>query len=87
MDTTLTGFKYLGIIILIIIVVLVVIDNLGQKIKPKDPPKNYNTPNETLAKEPPILPSPPPFIGSSSKTKTETSPLDFKFSTKRLEEP
>jgi hypothetical protein len=33
MDTTLTGFKYLVIVILIVIVILVVLDKIGQKTK------------------------------------------------------
>ena len=46
MDTTLAGFKYLGIVILIVIVILVVLDNIGQKTKRETLPKHTNTPSK-----------------------------------------
>ena len=73
MDTTLTGFKYLGIVILIVIVILVVLDNIGQKTKRETLPKHNNTPSKPLDKK---LPSSSPNIGSSLPSKISTPPLE-----------
>ena len=73
MDTTLTGFKYLGIVILIVIVILVVLDTLGQKTKRETLPKYSDTPSKSLDKK---SPSPSPNIGYSLPVKTNTSPLE-----------
>ena len=77
MDTTLAGFKYLGIVILIITVIMVVIDNLKQKRKPETTPKNKDTPSKPLGKK---TSKPTPSLELSTSNEPNTSPLEIRIS-------